>query len=100
MAFAMKDLARKMRCQSFRNFYTQTLDNAMMDIESGAFSYNTVLERTVNTMTNSGLRYIDYASGGEQPDRGRRSAGTDDWLRAGAAVHERPDRGCTRHRIL
>ena len=35
----------------------------MMDIESGAFSYNTVLERTINTMTNSGLRYIDYASG-------------------------------------
>ena len=63
MGFAMKDPAGKMRYQSLRNFYTQTLDNAMMDIESGAFSYNTVLERTINTMTNSGLRYIDYASG-------------------------------------
>ena len=63
MGFAMKDPAGKMRYQFLRNFYTQTLDNAMMDIESGAFSYNTVLERTINTMTNSGLRYIDYASG-------------------------------------
>ncbi|MGN0193893.1 MAG: phage minor capsid protein [Pseudoramibacter sp.] len=63
MGFAMKDPAGKMRYQSLRNFYTQTLDNAMMDIESGAFSYNTVLDRTINTMTNSGLRYIDYASG-------------------------------------
>ena len=68
MGFAMKDPAGKMRYQSLRNFYTQTLDNAMMDIESGAFSYNTVLERC-------------------------RPAGTDDRLRAGAAVHERPDRG-------
>ena len=34
-----------------------------MDIKSGAFSYNTVLQRTINTMTTSGLRWIDYDSG-------------------------------------
>lgn len=44
-------------------FYQQTLDAAIMDIKSGAFSYNTVLQRTINTMTTSGLRWIDYDSG-------------------------------------
>lgn len=44
-------------------FYQKTLDAAIMDIKSGAFSYNTVLQRTINTMTTSGLRWIDYDSG-------------------------------------
>ncbi len=44
-------------------FYQQILDAAIMDIKSGAFSYNTVLQRTINTMTTSGLRWIDYDSG-------------------------------------
>lgn len=44
-------------------FYQKTLDAAMMDIHSGAFSYNTVLQRTIDTLTNSGLRWIDYDSG-------------------------------------
>lgn len=44
-------------------FYQKTLDAAMMDLHSGAFSYNTVLQRTISTLTNSGLRWIDYDSG-------------------------------------
>lgn len=44
-------------------FYQQTLDAAIMDIKSGVLSYNTVLARTINTMTTSGLRWIDYDSG-------------------------------------
>lgn len=62
MGFAIPQ-AGGLRYQRLREFYTQTLDAGMMDITSGAFSYEQVLERTVNTMTNSGLRYIDYASG-------------------------------------
>lgn len=34
-----------------------------MDIQSGAFDYNTVLRRTINQMTASGIRYIEYDSG-------------------------------------
>ena len=45
------------------DFYQQTLDAAMVDITSGMFDYNTVLKRTIDTLTNSGLRTIDYASG-------------------------------------
>lgn len=45
------------------DFYQKILDNAMLDISSGAFDYNTVLKRTVKAMTDSGLRTVDYASG-------------------------------------
>lgn len=63
LGFAYKTPAGRMQYQSLREFYTTTLDNAMMDIQTGAFSYNTVLERTINKMTSSGLRTIDYESG-------------------------------------
>lgn len=43
--------------------YQEYLDNAMMDIASGAFDYNSALRRVVTQLTNSGLRTIDYASG-------------------------------------
>ncbi len=43
--------------------YSKYLDEACMDIVSGAFDYNSVLRRTVTQLTNSGLRTIDYASG-------------------------------------
>lgn len=46
-----------------KQFYRETLDSAMYGIESGAFSYQSVLEKTINTMTKSGLRWIDYDSG-------------------------------------
>lgn len=44
-------------------FYQQTLDAAVFDIASGAFDYNSVLKRTVNTLSRSGIRSVDYASG-------------------------------------
>lgn len=43
--------------------YQGYLDNAVLDITSGAFDYNSVLRRVVTQLTNSGLRAIDYASG-------------------------------------
>lgn len=45
------------------DYYRKALNNAVMDIASGAFDYNSVLQRTVNTLTRSGIRTIDYASG-------------------------------------
>lgn len=44
-------------------FYQDTLTNAVMDISSGAISYDKALSRAINTMTTSGLRWIDYDSG-------------------------------------
>jgi hypothetical protein len=45
------------------DYYQNTLDSAMMDIASGTFDYNTVIKRTVQEMTKSGLRSVDYATG-------------------------------------
>lgn len=44
-------------------YYQQTLDNAVSGVLSGAFDYNTVIKKTIQEMTKSGLRSIDYASG-------------------------------------
>lgn len=64
LGFAIADPATKRIAYSpLMDFYRSTLDDAMMDIQSGAFSYQEVLKRTVNKMTDSGLRWIDYESG-------------------------------------
>lgn len=47
----------------FAQYYQQYVDNAIMDIISGGFDYNSVIRRVVTQMTNSGLRTVDYASG-------------------------------------
>lgn len=47
----------------FGEIYQKYLDNAITDIVTGAFDYNSVLRRVVTELTNSGLRKIDYASG-------------------------------------
>lgn len=44
-------------------YYQDTLDNAITGILEGAFDYNTIIKKTVQEMTKSGLRTIDYASG-------------------------------------
>lgn len=44
-------------------YYQQTLDNAVNGVLNGAFDYNTAIKKTVQEMTKSGLRSIDYASG-------------------------------------
>lgn len=64
MGFAIKDPATgKITYSPLMKFYQDTMDAAMWDIFSGAFDFNTVLERTVNQMTTSGIRWIDYDSG-------------------------------------
>ena len=47
----------------FAQYYQQYVDEAIMDIISGGYDYNTVIRRVVTQMTNSGLRTVDYASG-------------------------------------
>ena len=43
------------------DFYRKTLDAAMLDITSGAFDYNSVLKKTVETLSNSGMRAAEAA---------------------------------------
>jgi len=44
-------------------FYRETLDGAVMDIVSGAVSYDAAVGRAINAMTDSGLRTVYYDSG-------------------------------------
>ncbi|MCH5297857.1 MAG: minor capsid protein [Ruminococcus sp.] len=63
MGFAVKQPDGKLAFKPIAKYYQDTLDKAVVDITSGTFDYNTVLNRTVTEMTNSGLRTVDYASG-------------------------------------
>lgn len=63
LGFAVRQPDGKLQFIKLEEYYQKTLDNAMLDITSGAFDYNTVLKRTVKEMTNSGLRTVSYASG-------------------------------------
>lgn len=63
MGFAVRDPSGKVQYSPLMDFYRSTIDNAVLDIHSGAFSYSTVLNRTIRQMTDSGLRWIDYDSG-------------------------------------
>lgn len=56
---------------SLTEYYTDTLDNAALDISSGAFDYNTVLKRTVTELVNSGIRTINYDSVSKRPTTAR-----------------------------
>ncbi len=56
---------------SLTQYYTETMDGAVLDIASGAFDYNTVLRRTVRELTNSGIRHIDYESALGRPTSAR-----------------------------
>lgn len=63
LGFAQRGADGRISFTPIADYYQKTLDNAMLDISSGAFNYNTVLNRTVKEMTNSGLRTVDYATG-------------------------------------
>lgn len=44
-------------------FYKETMDKALMEVATGTFSLDRALNDAVNTMVNSGVRWIDYESG-------------------------------------
>lgn len=44
-------------------FLQQALDNAVLEVTTGTFDYNSTLKRVVNEMTKSGLRTVDYSTG-------------------------------------
>lgn len=64
MGFAVRDpRTGRLQYPKLMEYYRTTMDNAVSDIQSGAFDYGTVLQRTVNQMTASGVRWVDYDSG-------------------------------------
>ena len=63
MGLALRGEDGRITYSPLMQYYRGTLDDAIMEIASGATSYDTVLRRTVTQLTNSGLRWIDYDSG-------------------------------------
>lgn len=63
MGFAKRQPDGSLGFTPAADYYQETIDKAVTEIVSGASDYNTVLEKTVTEMTNSGLRTVDYASG-------------------------------------
>lgn len=63
LGFAVRNSDNTVSFTSLAKFYQDTLDNGLTQIASGAFDYNTVLKRVVKTMTDSGLRSVEYSSG-------------------------------------
>lgn len=63
LGFAVKQPDGKLAFTGAEEFYQQTLDNSIMGISNGFFDYNTAIKKAVATMTNSGLRTVDYAGG-------------------------------------
>ena len=63
LGFAVRQPDGTLAFTGAEKFYQQTLDNAIMGISSGTFDYVNVIKKTISTMTNSGLRTVDYATG-------------------------------------
>lgn len=45
------------------NYYQRILDNAVMDITTGTFDYNSLIKKVINEMTSSGIRTVTYEKG-------------------------------------
>lgn len=63
MGFAIRGPSGRVQYSPLMDFYQTTLDQAVAGIQTGAFSYQVMLERTISTLTSSGVRWIDYDSG-------------------------------------
>lgn len=57
------DTKRGKKDISLTAFFQQVMDEAIVDIQTGGFDYNTTLRKAITEMTNSGIRWIDYDSG-------------------------------------
>lgn len=56
-------MAGKRVFMPFAQYYQKYVDTAIEDVVTGAVDYNTAIRKVVTQMTNSGLRFVDYASG-------------------------------------
>lgn len=64
LGFAIRDSGTgRIYNSPLMQFYRDTLDGAVMDIATGAVSYDVAVSRAINAMTNSGLRTIPYDTG-------------------------------------
>lgn len=63
MGFSVKKPSGNKEFQSIDNYFKDVLDKASMHVLNGTYDYNSMINKVVNEMTNSGVRTIDYESG-------------------------------------
>lgn len=56
-------LAGKRVFTPFAEYYQKYVDTVIQDVVTGGTDYNSAIRKVVTQMTNSGLRFVDYASG-------------------------------------
>ncbi len=63
MGFSLPSPNGKVTFKPIAKAYQDALDLAQMQVSTGVFDYNTAVRNAVKSLTTSGLRFVDYASG-------------------------------------
>lgn len=63
MGFSLPSPNGKVTFKPIAETYQEVLDLAQMQVSTGVFDYNTAVRNAVKSLTASGLRFVDYASG-------------------------------------
>lgn len=63
MGFSLPSPSGKVKFKPIAEAYQEILDLAQFQVSTGVFDYNTAVRRAVKSLTDSGIRFVDYASG-------------------------------------
>ena len=63
LGFAVRGADGKTQFLPIADTYQRILDDAEMQVQSGAFSYNQAINTAVKKLTDSGLQWVDYETG-------------------------------------
>jgi len=63
MGFSLPSPNGKVTFKPIAETYQEVLDLAQMQVSTGVFDYNTAVRNAVKSLTASGIRFVDYASG-------------------------------------
>lgn len=63
MGFSLPSPNGKTAFKPIADVYQETLDLAQLQVSTGTFDYNTAVRNAVKSLTASGIRFVDYASG-------------------------------------
>lgn len=61
--FMLRNASGRLQFTPVSDVYNKYLDQNMTALLTGAFDYNTMIRKTVQELTSSGLRSVDYANG-------------------------------------
>ena len=63
LGFAVPGMGATVVPGGIQETYTRLLDVALVQVQSGAFSYNEAIRNCIDQLANSGLQWIDYPTG-------------------------------------